>query len=73
MIILKVSAEFITDMFTPGVFSPNKCVQGLPRDCRLANIAFENEMITFYFDDGQEETTTLTATYSAVIPGLETV
>ena len=76
MILVKASAEYLTDMFTPGVFNPARCVSGLPKGATLVNVTMATDgtdIVTFVFDDGTEKLTEASIKFEAVIPPLETV
>ena len=58
MIELKLTPEIIMDMFTPGIIGPVECVKGLPPMIMLKDVKYEDNIITYLFDDGEEEKTT---------------
>ena len=56
MIELKISQEMLTDLFTPSVVLPHKCVEGLPAGAKLTSIIVDNidNSLCLFFDDGEE-------------------
>lgn len=67
MIKLKISPEAMTDLFTPGVLTPHKCVHGLPRNVNLVDVSLENQTVVLSFDDGKEQVTETRVTYEVVL------
>ena len=56
MIELKLSTEFLTDLFTPSVALPHRCVEGLPAGAKLMSIIVDevDNDLCLFFDDGEE-------------------
>ena len=67
MIKLRISTEALTDLFTPGVLTPHKCVHGLPRNVNLVDISLEDQTAILSFDDGKEQVTEIRVTYEVVL------
>jgi hypothetical protein len=71
MIILEITAEAITDIFTPEVM--NRCdtsvelVKGIPPNAKLVDIDFDSKEMTatYYFDDGESKVTHTDLAYIA--------
>ncbi len=67
MLELKISTEMLTDIFTPGVFGVQECVEGLPKGVTLVDVSFDiiTETVTYLFDDGKPEINPMTVTYTS--------
>jgi len=53
MIRIRVSKDFFTAIFTPGVTGLHECIQGLPPSVtELVDVDIENDHVVMVFDDG---------------------
>ena len=67
MIILKMTSELLIDLFTPEQIGPIKCVAGLPEKITLISVSLDiTGVITYKFDDGKDEVTTLFVKFERV-------
>lgn len=71
MIKVRITAEAVTDLFTPGVCNILECVKGLPRDVKLVHVQFEDDIVLYLFEDGKMDTTDILIKYTCPINKLK--